>query len=136
MYGHDLAARTQLEAMLRRWNLEPVILEQLPSEGTTLIEKLEKYARDDVRFGVVFATPTNTSRLLTSRLAVRARESWFRSGHQHPCRGGHAPAPRRRALYLHGAVVEDVDDRALYAHLIAKVVAEPSRPVGLQSRGR
>jgi predicted nucleotide-binding protein len=57
VYGHDLGARTQLEAMLRRWNLEPLILEQLPSEGTTLIEKLEKYARDDVRFGVVLATP-------------------------------------------------------------------------------
>jgi predicted nucleotide-binding protein len=57
VYGHDITARTQLEAMLRRWNLEPLILEQLPSEGTTLIEKLEKYARDDVRFGVVLATP-------------------------------------------------------------------------------
>ncbi len=57
VYGHDIGARTQLEAMLRRWNLEPLILEQLPSEGTTLIEKLEKYARDDVRFGVVLATP-------------------------------------------------------------------------------
>ena len=57
VYGHDLGARTQLEAMLRRWNLGPLILEQLPSEGTTLIEKLEKYARDDVRFGVVLATP-------------------------------------------------------------------------------
>jgi predicted nucleotide-binding protein len=57
VYGHDVTARTQLEAMLRRSNLEPLILEQLPSEGTTLIEKLEKYARDDVRFGVVLATP-------------------------------------------------------------------------------
>jgi predicted nucleotide-binding protein len=57
VYGHDLGARTQLEAMLRRWNLEPLILEQLPSEGTTLIEKLEKYAREEVRFGVVLATP-------------------------------------------------------------------------------
>lgn len=57
VYGHDHDARTQLEAMLRRWDLEPLILDQLPSEGTTLIEKLEKYARDDVRFAVVLATP-------------------------------------------------------------------------------
>ena len=57
VYGHDHDARTQLEAMLRRWNLDPLILEQLPSEGTTLIEKLEKYAREDVRFAVVLATP-------------------------------------------------------------------------------
>jgi predicted nucleotide-binding protein len=57
VYGHDGNARTQLEAMLRRWNLEPLILDQLPSEGQTLIEKLEKYTRDDVGFGIVLATP-------------------------------------------------------------------------------
>jgi predicted nucleotide-binding protein len=57
VYGHDTAARTQLEAMLRRWRLDPLILDQLPSEGTTLIEKLEKYASDQVRFAVVLATP-------------------------------------------------------------------------------
>lgn len=57
VYGHDGAVRTQLEAMLRRWNLEPLILDQLPSEGQTLIEKLEKYTRDDVGVGIVLATP-------------------------------------------------------------------------------
>ena len=41
VYGHDENARTQLEAMLRRWNIEPLILDQLPSEGMTVIEKLE-----------------------------------------------------------------------------------------------
>lgn len=57
VYGHDPAARTQLEAMLRRWQLDPVILDQLPSEGQTLIEKLEKYSNNDVSFAVVLATP-------------------------------------------------------------------------------
>jgi predicted nucleotide-binding protein len=57
VYGHDGTARTQLEAMLRRWNLEPLILDQLPSEGQTLIEKLEQYTSDDVGFGIVLATP-------------------------------------------------------------------------------
>ena len=28
VYGHDLNARTQLEAMLRRWDLEPIIIDQ------------------------------------------------------------------------------------------------------------
>lgn len=55
-YGHDAAARAHLEAMLRRWGLEPLILDQLPSEGQTIIEKLENYA-DQVGFGVVLATP-------------------------------------------------------------------------------
>ncbi|WP_280288897.1 TIR domain-containing protein [Pseudomonas sp. BN417] len=56
VYGHDAAARNELEAMLRRWKLEPLILDQLPSEGQTIIEKLEKYTAE-VRFAVVLATP-------------------------------------------------------------------------------
>lgn len=57
VYGHDAQAKAQLEAMLRRWDLEPLILDQLPSEGQTIIEKLEKYATSDVGFAVVLATP-------------------------------------------------------------------------------
>jgi predicted nucleotide-binding protein len=56
VYGHDDNARNELEAMLRRWDLNPLLLDQLPSEGQTLIEKLEKY-QSDVQFGVVLATP-------------------------------------------------------------------------------
>ncbi|WP_200893865.1 TIR domain-containing protein [Xanthomonas sp. GPE 39] len=56
VYGHDTVARTELEAMLRRWRLEPLILDQLPSEGQTIIEKLEKYTAE-VKFAVVLATP-------------------------------------------------------------------------------
>jgi predicted nucleotide-binding protein len=56
VYGHDATARTQLEAMLRRWDLEPLILDQLPNEGQTIIEKLENASRD-IHFGVVLATP-------------------------------------------------------------------------------
>ncbi len=56
VYGHDTSARTELEAMLRRWGLDPIILDQLPSEGATLIEKLEKYY-PNVGFAVVLATP-------------------------------------------------------------------------------
>lgn len=56
VYGHDKASRTQLDAMLRRWGLEPVILDELPSKGQTIIEKLEDYT-EDVGFGVVLATP-------------------------------------------------------------------------------
>lgn len=57
VYGHDITARTQLEAMLRRWDLDPLILDQLPSEGQTIIEKLERYTGGEVRFAVVLATP-------------------------------------------------------------------------------
>lgn len=56
VYGHDKESRSELEAMLRRWDLEPLFLDQLPSEGMTLIEKLEAFV-GEVGFGVVLATP-------------------------------------------------------------------------------
>src|ERR1700746_3845824 len=56
VYGHDGPARTEVEAMLRRWDLDPLILDQLPSGGQTIIEKLESVRKDAV-FGVVIATP-------------------------------------------------------------------------------
>lgn len=56
VYGHDETARNSLEAMLRRWGLEPVILDQLPSSGQTIIEKLESNTGGP-RFAVVLATP-------------------------------------------------------------------------------
>jgi predicted nucleotide-binding protein len=56
VYGHDEPARTSLEAMLRRWDLEPLILDQLTSGGQTIIEKLES-VRKDASFAVVLATP-------------------------------------------------------------------------------
>lgn len=56
VYGHDIVARTQLEAMLRRWNIEPLILDQLPSDGQTIIEKLENYTQQ-AHYAVILATP-------------------------------------------------------------------------------
>lgn len=56
VYGHDEIARTQLEAMLRRWDLEPIILDQQASGGQTIIEKLEEYS-SDVGYAIVLATP-------------------------------------------------------------------------------
>ena len=56
VYGHDQVARTQLEAMLRRWDLEPLIIDQLASSGNTIIEKLEEYI-PQANFGIVLATP-------------------------------------------------------------------------------
>jgi len=76
VYGHDPTARTQLEAMLRRWGLEPVILDQLPSQGQTIIEKLEHY-QADVSFAVVLATPDDEGRGVTTptETALRARQN-------------------------------------------------------------
>jgi predicted nucleotide-binding protein len=56
VYGHDRTALDQLANMLRRWDLEPLILEELPSGGNTIIEKLEHY-QEGVGWGVVLLTP-------------------------------------------------------------------------------
>lgn len=55
VYGHDIEAREQLELLLRRMKLEPVILQNLPVAGDTIIEKLESNL--DVRYACVLLTP-------------------------------------------------------------------------------
>ncbi|MDP8213322.1 MAG: nucleotide-binding protein [Candidatus Zapsychrus exili] len=76
VYGHDSTARTELEAMLRRWKLEPLFLDQLPSEGQTLIEKLEKYS-GRVNYAVILATPDDEGHRVTRQdeKAFRARQN-------------------------------------------------------------
>lgn len=76
VYGHDETAKAQLEAMIRRWDLEPLILDQLPSEGQTVIEKLEKYT-DRVKFAVVLATPDDEGHKANrpDEKAYRARQN-------------------------------------------------------------
>ena len=75
-YGHDETAKTQLEAMLRRWKLEPLFLDLLPSEGQTLIEKIEKYTTE-VNYAVVLATPDDEGHAANKpdEKAFRARQN-------------------------------------------------------------
>ena len=64
VYGHDEIARTQLESLLRRWDLEPIILDQQASAGQTIIEKLEEYTAD-VGYAIVLATPDDEGKAKT-----------------------------------------------------------------------
>lgn len=64
VYGHDDIAKTQLEAMLRRWDLEPIILDQQISAGQTIIEKLEEYSKE-VQYAIVLATPDDEGKSLS-----------------------------------------------------------------------
>lgn len=75
VYGHDDIARTQLEAMLRRWDLEPIILDQQASGGQTIIEKLEEYG-SDVGYAIVLATPDDEGKAKTeSEYKSRVRQN-------------------------------------------------------------
>lgn len=56
VYGHDEISKTQLEALLRRWDLEPIILDQQAAAGQTIIEKLEECS-SNVGYAIVLATP-------------------------------------------------------------------------------
>jgi predicted nucleotide-binding protein len=62
--------------MLRRWDLEPLILDQLPAEGQTIIEKLES-SLEEADFGVVLATPDDEGYKVgkPDEKALRARQN-------------------------------------------------------------
>lgn len=59
VHGHDTIARDALELQIRRFGLNPIILQSLPASGDTIIEKLEQYlgARGNVGYACVLLTP-------------------------------------------------------------------------------
>lgn len=59
VHGHDTAARKELELLLRQLKMEPIVLMNLPAQGETIIEKLERYLgqNDNVGFACVLLTP-------------------------------------------------------------------------------
>jgi predicted nucleotide-binding protein len=59
VYGHDKTAREGLELVLHKMKLEPIVLENLPADGDTIIEKLERYLGEhgNVGFACVLLTP-------------------------------------------------------------------------------
>jgi predicted nucleotide-binding protein len=76
VYGHDTDARNELEAMLRRWGLNALILDQLTSGGQTIIEKLEA-VRQEANFAVILATPDDQGHRSNhpEELTYRARQN-------------------------------------------------------------
>lgn len=75
VYGHDRDARDQLELLLRRLKLEPVILQNIPGGGDTIIEKLEQFTNAD--FACVLLTPDDEGckRGENKKLRPRARQN-------------------------------------------------------------
>ena len=76
VYGHDVDAREQLELLLRRLKLDPVVLQNIPSSGDTIIEKLE--ALTDADYACVLVTPDDEGRKRgdnSEALRPRARQN-------------------------------------------------------------
>jgi predicted nucleotide-binding protein len=59
VYGHDTAARNELELILRRIGFSPIVLGNLAAAGETIIEKLETYIGQGGRakYACVLLTP-------------------------------------------------------------------------------
>jgi len=60
VYGHDIQAREQLELLLRRLKLDPIVLQNIAGGGDTIIEKLERLT--DADFACVLLTPDDEGR--------------------------------------------------------------------------
>ncbi|MBQ8285149.1 MAG: nucleotide-binding protein [Thermoguttaceae bacterium] len=75
VYGHDKENLALLENALQRWGLTPIILDRAPTEGETIIEKLETYA-NDVKYAVVLATPDDEGKARNdSEMRPRVRQN-------------------------------------------------------------
>jgi len=99
VHGHDTSNRDELEAILGRLGLQPVVLDKQDSMGMTIVEKLEYYAKT-CAFAIVLMTPDD---LMAS--GVRARQNvvlelgWFM-----------AYLGRERVLLLYSGDVEIPSD--------------------------
>ena len=56
VYGHDEKAKNELAQMISDWGLKPLMIDNLPTGGRTIIEQLEHYI-PKCNFGIVLATP-------------------------------------------------------------------------------
>jgi hypothetical protein len=55
VHGHDREARETVARFIQKLGLQPIILDEQPSQGKTIIEKFETHS--DVHFAVVLMTP-------------------------------------------------------------------------------
>lgn len=71
VHGHDLSLKDGLELLLRRVNLQPVVLHREVDEGLTVIEKFEKHS--DVNYAVVLLTPDDIVQPTSNQELGKAR---------------------------------------------------------------
>lgn len=62
VHGRDEGARDKLVAFLRKVGLDPIVLDEIPSAGRTIIEKFEQTA-STVGYAVVLLTPDDAGAL-------------------------------------------------------------------------
>ncbi len=75
VHGRDEGTKNTVARFLERLDLEPVILDEQPSQGLAIIEKFERHAR--VNFAIVLLTPDDSGSLQGDEhnLNPRARQN-------------------------------------------------------------
>lgn len=75
VHGHDYGRMQALARFIEHLDLNPIILHERASKGSTIVEKLEGHS--DVAFAVVFLTPDDVGSVATDpkNLQPRARQN-------------------------------------------------------------
>ena len=71
VHGRDEGTKDSTARFLVDLQLDPVVLQEMPNQGRTIIEKFEDYA--DVGFAVVLFTPDDEGRLVGEERDVKPR---------------------------------------------------------------
>lgn len=76
VYGHDLAVREDLIKLLKEWKINALVIDDLPTQGRTIIEQLEHYI-PQANFGIVLATPDDIGyqKDMINEAKLRARQN-------------------------------------------------------------
>lgn len=74
VHGHDELAIVQVSEVLRKLNLEPIILKDEASKSNTIIEKIERLS-DEVGFGIILYTACDIGGKDLDSLHPRARQN-------------------------------------------------------------
>ena len=76
VHGRDDGTKARVARFLERIKLDPVVLQEMPNQGNTIIEKFEHYA-STVKFAVALLTPDDEGSLLneTGNAQPRARQN-------------------------------------------------------------
>lgn len=73
VHGHDEAARNEVARTLEAGDFQPIILNEQPNRGMSIIEKIEAY--DRVGFAVVLLTPDDVGGQAGEEMMPRARQN-------------------------------------------------------------
>ena len=73
VHGHDESVKLQVTRFVESLDLQAIILDEQPSKGNTIIEKIEEYA--DVRYAIVLYTPCDLGGKDENHITPRVRQN-------------------------------------------------------------